>query len=240
MLTVPSRHVVVEDPGALSRRAAAWLAQTMADVLAARGHCALALSGGLTPRPVYAALAAPDLAGVVDWTRVEVYFGDERAVPPDDPASNFRMATDALLARVAIPPSHIHRMEGERADLDAAAADYDRTLPAALDVLVLGMGADGHTASLFPGAAALTEERRRVVVADSPKPPRRRITITPPVIAAARHVMVLVTGKDKAPAVARALEGDTPVSDIPAALARHGVWFLDRAAALRLGARPVP
>lgn len=234
-------QLVVEPTAALPRRAAAWLAQTMADVLVARGHCAVALSGGTTPRPVYAALAAPDLAGRIDWNRVDVYFGDERAVPRDHPDSNFHMAMEVLLTRVAIPAARVHRMEGERRDLDAAAAAYDRQLPAALDVLVLGMGPDGHTASLFPGSPALAEQQRRVVVVESPKPPRRRLTITPPVIAAARHVAVLVTGKEKATAVARALESDAPpsASEIPAVLARHGVWFLDPPAAARL-ARPVP
>ncbi len=216
-------QLVVEPTAALPRRAAAWLAETMADVLVARGHCAVALSGGTTPRPVYAALAAPDLAGRIDWNRVDVYFGDERAT------------------RVAIPAARVHRMEGERRDLDAAAAAYDRQLPAALDVLVLGMGPDGHTASLFPGSAALAERQRRVVVVEGPKPPRRRLTITPPVIAAARHVAVLVTGKEKATAVAWALESVAPpsASEIPAVLARHGVWFLDPPAAARLE-RPVP
>lgn len=234
-----SPHVVVETPAAFPGRAAAWLAETMADVLAARGQCAIALSGGGTPRPVYTALAAPERAGRIDWGHVAVYFADERAVPPDHEDSNFRMATEALLSRVAIPAEHIHRMEAERPDPDAAAAAYERELPATLDVLVLGMGADGHTASLFPGSAALAEQQRRVVMVDSPKPPRRRMTITPPVIAAARHVAVLVTGKEKAAAVARALDTDTPPSQIPAALARHGVWFLDRAAAAQL-ARAVP
>ena len=234
-----TNHVVVESPAAFPRRVAAWLAETMADVLAARGRCAIALSGGVTPRPVYAALATRDLASDVDWNRADVYFADERAVPPDHPDSNFRMAREILLAPLTVPEAHIHRMQGERRDLDAAAAAYDHQLPAALDVLVLGMGADGHTASLFPGSPALTEQLRRVVVVESPKPPPRRMTITPPVIAAARHIAVLVTGEDKAPAVARALEGDTAASDIPAALARHGVWFLDRAAATRL-VRAVP
>ncbi len=232
-------QLVVEPTAALPRRAAAWLAETMADVLVARGHCAVALSGGTTPRPVYAALAAPDLAGRIDWNRVDVYFGDERAVPRDHPDSNFHMAMEVLLTRVAIPAARVHRMEGERRDLDAAAAAYDRQLPAALDVLVLGMGPDGHTASLFPGSPALAEQQRRVVVVESPKPPRRRLTITPPVIAAARHVAVLVTGKEKATAVARALESDAAASEIPAVLTRHGVWFLDPPAAARL-ARPVP
>ena len=166
-------------------------------------------------------------------------YGGFVAVPRDHADSNFRMAMEALLSRVPIPPARIHRMEAERQDLDAAAAAYGDLLPAALDVLVLGMGADGHTASLFPGSPALAERERRVVVVDGPKPPRRRMTITPPVIAAARHVVVLVTGKEKAAAVARAVDEATPASEIPAALARHGVWFLDRAAAARL-ARPVP
>lgn len=239
MVAVPSRHVVVETPGAFAHRAAAWLAETMADVLAARARCALALSGGATPRPVYATLAAPELASRVDWNGVEVYFGDERAVPHDHVDSNWRMAMEALLSRVPIPAAQIHRMEAERQDLDAAAAAYGDQLPAALDVLVLGMGADGHTASLFPGSPALGERRRLVVAVEGPKPPRRRLTITPPVIAAARHVVVLVTGKEKAAAVARAFDDHTPMSEIPAALARHGVWFLDSAAAARLG-RHVP
>lgn len=239
MLAVRSRQVVVADAGAFALRAATWLAETVTDVLAARTHCAVALSGGVTPRPVYAALAAPDLAGRIDWHRVDVYFADERAVPPDHPDSNFRMATESLLGRVAIPEARVHRMEGERRDLDAAATAYDGQLPAALDVLVLGLGADGHTASLFPGSPALAERQHRVVAVESPKPPPRRLTITPPVIAAARHVAVFATGKEKAAAVARALEGDATAGEVPAVLARHGVWFLDRAAAARL-ARPAP
>ena len=234
-----SPNVVVEEMESFPRRAAQWLAETMARVLATRGHCAIALSGGTTPRPVYAALAAPDLAGGIAWNQVDVYFGDERAVPRDDAESNYRMAMEVLLTHVAIPEARVHRIEGERRDLDAAAADYGRALPAALDVLVLGMGSDGHTASLFPGSPAVLERRRRVMLVESPKPPRQRITITPPVIAAARQVVVLVTGRDKAPAVARALDGDAPSpSEVPAVLARDGVWFLDPLAAAQLP-RPV-
>lgn len=233
-----ARQVVVEPPGVFPRRAAAWLAEALSDALSARGQCTIALSGGTTPRPVYAALAAPDLANGIDWSRVHVYFADERAVPPDHVDSNFRMARESLLSRVPIPAAQIHRMEGERPDLDAAAAAYDRLLPGALDVLVLGVGADGHTASLFPGAPALTEGQRRVVAVDGPKPPTRRLTITPPVIAAARKVAVLAVGKAKAWAVARALDDHTSATEVPATLARHGVWFLDMAAAAE-PARPV-
>lgn len=231
---MPSPHVVIEPAAAYARRAAEWLAETIAGVLATQRQCAIALSGGETPRPVYGALAAPELASAIDWNRVAVYFGDERAVAPHDADSNFRMATQALLSRVPLPQAQIHRMEGERPDLDAAAAAYERQLPPALDVLILGMGVDGHTVSLFPGSPALLERQRRVVAAESPKPPRLRLTITPPVIAQAHQVTVLVTGSDKAAVVARALEGDAPASEIPAVLARRGVWFLDHAAAARL------
>jgi len=238
---MPSPNVVVEDSKALPGRAAHWLAEMMAGVLADRGECALALSGGRTPAPVYAALAAPDVSSRVNWSRVEVYFADERAVRPDDAESNYRLVRETLLAHVAVPESRVHRMKGESRDLDAAAAAYARELPGTLDVLVLGMGADGHTASLFPGSPALLEHERRVLVVESPNPPTRRLTITPPVIVSARHVLVLVMGREKAPMVARALDGDAEPGDLPAVLARppHGVWFLDPAAAARLP-RPVP
>src|SRR4029077_5926260 len=237
-----SSRVVVEETDVFPRRVAEWLAETMARTVAAGGHCTIALSGGGTPRPVYAALAAPGVARGIDWRKIEGYFGDERAVPPDDRDSNYRLATDALLSHVPIPESRVHRIEAERRDLDAAADAYAQALPEALDVLILGMGADGHTASLFPDSPALSERRRRVVVVASPKPPRQRVTITPPVIAAARQVVMLVTGGERAAAFAGALDPDAPPpSQVPAVLARppHGVWFLDSAAAARL-ARPVP
>lgn len=236
---MPSGLVVVEDSDAFPRRAAEWLAESIAAVLASRGHCTIALSGGRTPGPVYTALAAGD-SNRIDWNRVDVYFADERGVPPDDPESNYRMVRETLLTRVPVPAAQVHRVKGESPDLEGAAAAYARELPDALDVLVLGMGADGHTASLFPRSPAVLEQRRRAMVVESPKPPRRRITITPPTITAARHVAVLVTGREKAPAVARALEGDAAPLDVPAVLARppHGVWILDVAAAGQLP-RPV-
>ncbi len=227
-------RIVVADGAALARSAAVWLAETLADAIAARGRCTLALAGGSTPAPVYAELASPALARRIDWSRVHVYFGDERAVPPTHRDSNYRVASDVLLSRVPIPAAQIHRMEGERQDLAAAAADYERLLPPALDVLLLGMGRDGHTASLFPHSPALAERARRVVVVESPKPPPLRLTITPPVIAAARHLAMLATGKEKADPAVRALEGPATPQEIPACLARHGIWFLDRAAAALL------
>jgi 6-phosphogluconolactonase len=222
---------VVPDPEQLARPAAEWLEAEILASIRARGRCALALAGGRTPEPVYRELAQ---AADVDWSRVSVFFGDERAVPPDDAESNYRMVRAALLSRVPIPAARVHRMEAERADRDLAAREYERLLPAALDILVLGVGPDGHTASLFPGSAALDERRRLVVPVVGTKPPAERLTITPPVIEAAQRVAVLVTGADKAAVVARALEGPLAPREVPAQLARRGAWFVDRAAAGRL------
>ena len=228
------QRVVAADAAALARLAAEWLADEVGLSVTLRGACALCLAGGSTPRPAYQALAEPPLRESIAWDRVHVFFGDERGVPPDRPESNFRMVNEALLARVAIPAGNVHRMEAEKDDVERAADEYAMLLPPALDVLVLGIGPDGHTASLFPGSPALRERRRRVVPARSPKPPERRLTITPPVMAAARRVLVLAAGGDKADAVARALKGTGDPLDVPARLARDGVWFLDRAAASRL------
>jgi len=228
-------NVVVAERRELTRRAADWLAQEIGKAIGARGGCAIALSGGETPRPVYRELSAAPRIDRVQWNRVHVYFVDERAVPPDDPASNYRTARETLLERVAIPASQIHRMEAERPDVNAAAAEYEQLLPAALDILVLGMGSDGHTASLFPESPALGERVRRVVHAQSPTPPVNRLTITPPVIATARLIVVLVTGSEKAPQVAKVLRGPVNPELLPAQLARPGTWFVDTDAAALLG-----
>ena len=170
----------------------------------------------------------------LDWNQVDVFFTDDRAVPADHPESNHRMVSQALLSRVPIPAGRVHRMEAERADRDAAAWAYERLLPPRLDILVLGMGADGHTASLYPGSPALDERHRLVVPVTGPAAPAERLTITPPVIEAARTVAVIVTGADKAAMVARALEGPLSPKAVPVQLARRGVWFLDPAAAGQL------
>ena len=215
----------------LAEEAAEWLGREMSRAAAERGRCALCLAGGRTPEPVYRRLAS---GSAIDWSKVEVYFGDERAVPPDHPDSNYHMVHRALLSRVPVPPGQVHRMEAERADRDAAALDYERLLPARLDVLFLGMGHDGHTASLFPGSAALDERQRRVLAVIGTKPPAERLTITPPVIDAARSVAVIATGDDKAATLVRVLEGPLNPKALPVQLARRGVWFLDHTAAARL------
>jgi len=192
------------------------------EIVRTRGRCTVALSGGSTPRALY-----PELRDL-PWGQLEFFFGDERAVSPEDPESNYRMAKETLFG--AHPETRVHRMEADRADLDGAARDYGRLLPEALDVLLLGMGPDGHTASLFPGSPALDERERKVVAVVGPKPPPRRLTITPPVIQAAREIFILVRGPDKAPALRRAREGPWNPKETPAQLARRGTWIVDRAA----------
>ena len=229
--------IVTQEPAVLVREAADWLEREMARAIAERGACTVALAGGRTPEPIYRELAT---GSGIDWKRVHVFFGDERAVPPDHADSNYAMVSSALLSRVPIPAGQVHRMEAERPDLEAAAREYARALPEQLDILVLGMGPDGHTASLFPGSAAVDERQRLVVPVLGPKPPPQRLTITPPVIEAARSVAVIATGKDKAVMVARAVEGPWVSREVPAQLARRGRWFLDQAAAARLTDRRVP
>jgi 6-phosphogluconolactonase len=234
-VTRPAR-VVVEEGERFVAAAAGWVANSIAAVLAERERCSMALAGGNTPRAIYTHLA--DRYVDSPWALLDIYFGDERRVPPDDPTSNYAMAREVLLSRVPIDPSRVYRMEGERNDATAAARDYESILPASLDLLLLGMGPDGHTASLFPGAPQLEERIRRVVPSTSPTPPTGRLTITPPVMAAARHVAVFVSGVAKAPAVARALEGSFDPLALPVQFALGASWFIDRDAATHLGTVP--
>lgn len=229
-----SSSVIVVAADDFAATAAACIANLMHAAIEARGECSLALAGGRTPAPVFHHL----VGRAIRWPRVAVYFSDERAVPPDHPDSNFGMARRELLDRVPVPPGRIHRMEAERDDRTQAAEEYDRLLPGRLDILLLGVGFDGHTASLFPGSAALSERKRRVVAVPAPPPPIEpavsRMTITPLVIEAARAVVVLVTGAEKAALVARILEGPADPLELPAQFAGRGTWILDRAAAGQL------
>lgn len=200
----------------------------------------LALSGGSTPRRMHEILA--DLPGI-DWTRVQVFWGDERTVPPDDPASNFGMARDSLLTNVMIPKENIHRIKGELDPADAA-SHYEGELravlggsalqPPRLDINVLGIGPDGHTASLFPGTDALDERERWVVANWVPQQDTWRVTLTYPVLNAARLTMFLVAGADKADALYRIFSPS--VQDKPPAASVQPddgevVFYLDQAAA---------
>jgi 6-phosphogluconolactonase len=230
--------VVVPDARALARRAAERILQAVRTAVGERGRCSVALAGGSTPRATYEVLGSSALAAALPWAAVDWYFGDERAVPPDHAESNYRAAVETLFAGRPQALASVHRMPGDAADLEAAARAYGERLPDALDLLLLGLGEDGHTASLFPGSTALAERAARVLVVTGPKPPNPRLTVTPPVIEAARATLVLVSGAGKAEALARALEGPPDPSATPAQLARAGSWIVDREAARLL--RSVP
>ncbi len=241
------RVIVASDTAALAVAAAAQLRRGLAEAIAARGAAWLALAGGRTPRVVYEHLAA-DGAPAIDWTRVHVAFGDERLVPPDHADSNYAMARVSLFARVPIPAAQVHRIEGERRTAADAAEAYGATLTRAFalapgawpvfDVVLLGVGGDGHTASLFPGTAALGVTDRLAAAAEAPSAPTARVTLTYPVLNAARAVVLLVGGEDKAEAVARAFDDAVPTADCPVRGVRpqNGslTWHLDAAAASKL------
>ena len=219
-------------PDAVAAAAAEEIVAAAARAIAARGEFRLGVSGGTTPERLYRRLVGEVRAGRVDRERIVVLFADERAVPPDHPDSNYAMVARTLLVPADLGPERVRRMVGEARDLNAAARAYESELVAPIDVLVLGIGTDGHTASLFPGRTAVTERvRRAVAVRDSPKPPPRRLTITPRTIGEARTVLVLATGADKADAVARAWADDATPEQIPAALLAARDWLVDRAAA---------
>lgn len=222
---------LVTGPAGFAAAAASRLAALITGAQAGGRSLALVLSGGETPAPVYRQLAR--LKGP-DWRRVDIFFGDERAVPPNDPASNFRMAQENLIGPAGIPPGQVHRMEADDPDPHAAAQRYAALLPGRLDLVLLGIGEDGHTLSLFPGAPALQERNLLVVPVTGPKPPPRRLTLTPAALLRAAGTVVLAAGAGKAPAVAQALEGPYAPADCPAQLAREGLWILDRLAAAGL------
>ena len=219
--------------------AAAFIAGIAAESIAARGRFTIALAGGSTPRPIYARLAAAD---PIDWGKVHVFFSDERCVPPDDAASNHRMAREALLDHVPLPPANIHRMHGEE-DPALAAFAYEQELQAvfgagpvpAFDLICLGLGEDGHTASLFPGTAALREQERWVVAQYVAVALAWRVTFTPALINAARHVLFLVEGAGKSETLRRVLAGPYQPDVLPSQLIQpisgQVHWLADAAAA---------
>jgi len=223
--------IEVCDSSQLAKLAAERIAEALKTAISRDSAASLALAGGTTPRAAYEALAK--IPGI-DWSKVSVYFGDERAVPPTHPDSNFSMAQAALFERVALPAANIHRIEAEGADQDAAARAYEALLPASISVLVLGIGEDGHTASLFPGSPALNERTRRVLPVIGPKPPPQRVSITPPVIEAAGLCIMIANGAGKAEPVRRALKEPLDIHSTPSGLARDGLWLLDHAAAALL------
>jgi 6-phosphogluconolactonase len=229
--------VVVPDARALARRAAERIVELTRAAVKGQGACSVALAGGSTPRATYEVLATSALAAALPWGAISWYFGDERAVPPDHPESNYRAARETLFADRPALLERVHRMPADASDLETAAREYGAALPDPLDLVLLGVGEDGHTASLFPGLPQLAERVARVVVVTGPKPPNPRLSIAPPVIEQAREVLVLASGAGKAAAVARALEGPIDPGAVPAQLARARTWIVDRDAARGLQGR---
>jgi 6-phosphogluconolactonase len=229
-----------QTPEGLAEAAARAFVEGAAEAIAERGRFAVALAGGSTPKATYEVLAR-DHSEDVDWPNVHAFFGDERTVPPDHEDSNYRMAREALLDHV--PVGSVHRVRGELPP-DEAAASYERDLGQffggefpVLDLVMLGIGEDGHTASLFPETAALEVTDRLAAANPVPKLDTTRLTLTVPVLNAAREVCFLVSGAGKAGSLAEILEGDAAPRQYPAKLVRPPggpTWMVDRAAASAL------
>lgn len=242
-------HVrVVADESALAEAVAEFVVERAGAAIAERGRFDLALAGGSTPKAAYALLAAPPLRSRVAWELVRFFFGDERCVPPTDDQSNYKMANDALLAPLGIAESAVFRMRGEDEPHAAASAYADilrRELSAggtpAFDAIMLGMGPDGHTASLFPGHDPFEDDGALVRAPYVEKFAAHRITLTPQVLNAARCVAIATSGTQKAAALAAVLEGPRDPGKYPISVVApvdgRLTWFVDRAAAAQLGGR---
>lgn len=237
------------DEAAVFRAAADRFAEIAQAAVAQRGKMTIALAGGSTPKALYQLLTTEPYRSAVAWDKIEFFFGDERSVPPDHADSNYRMFMETLPAKITIATERVHRMRGEADDLDAAAREYQQELarvlgvpasgpPPALDLILLGMGGDGHTASLFPDTKALGETVRWVVANHVPQMSTWRITLSYGAINAARHVQFMVTGEGKAARLADVLEGPSDVERLPS----QGIhpspgeveWLVDRGAAAQL------
>lgn len=236
-MTLAAEVIVAPDAAALAEEAAHRFAALAEAAVAARGRFSAALSGGATPGALYRLLAAEPYRARLPWAQIHLFWADERCVPPDDPGSNYRLVAETLLTGAPIPPDNIHRMRGEW-EPERAAHDYEHMLraffgdgPPRFDLALLGLGKDGHTASLFPGADTLAETERLVVhaVAAYEERPAWRITLTLPALNAARRVLFLVSGAEKA-AIVRTVFEDA-AARLPAQRVRptegRVVWLLD-------------
>jgi 6-phosphogluconolactonase len=238
-------------PQELFEAAAEEVVRSADQAVAERGRFTLALSGGSTPKNLFTLLAA-NARSSLPWDRTFFFWSDERHVPPTDPDSNYRMAEEAMLAKVPVPASNVFRVPAEMPDAAVAADAYEQTIREffaleagrfpRFDLILLGMGPDGHTASLFPETEALREKSRLVVANWVEKLKASRITFTLPVLNAARAVAFLVSGTDKAPALKAVLESEGPGEQYPAKFVRPSdgklTWFVDRAAASELSNLP--
>jgi 6-phosphogluconolactonase len=210
----------------LAQKAAAQFASLAAEAIARSGRFTVALSGGSTPRALYSLLSSPEWNRRIDWSHSHLFWGDERCVPPDHDQSNYRMVHEALLSKIQMPPENIHRMAGEKEPRQAA-SEYEEQLRKffqlsqgklpRFDLILLGLGEEGHTASLFPGAAALEEKEQLVTTAYVETIKAHRLTLTLPVINAASQVTFLVAGENKRMIVKQLLAAGTDSSNLPAA-----------------------
>ncbi len=228
---MPVRPIVHAFAGNWAGQAADAIQQAIEVAIRARGECSVMLTGGVTVQSIYRLWGTrPDFP----HARVIYYFGDERCVAADHPESNYGAACRSLFGGGIPGHVRIFPMDGSLEDVELAASCYARLLPEQIDVLLLGMGEDGHIASLFPGSPATTEMSRRVVATTGPKPPPRRISITPRVIGEARVIFLLATGQRKGKVLARALKGGDSVRELPVRLALRATWLLDRDAGQEL------
>lgn len=226
------------------RNAATLIAESARESIAQRGEFSIALAGGSTPKNVYALLADKTIFPDIDWPKWRVFFTDERCVPSDDVESNYRMVSEMLLSKVGICPNCVHRMEVEltsvpAADMYAQAMHNHFGADGRFDFILLGMGGDGHTASLFPSTEALDENDAWCFGNEVPQLDTERVTLTFPAINAARRVMFLVTGASKADTLARVFNDERNVSELPAqgVCPTDGelIWVLDEAVAAGIG-----
>lgn len=236
------RYIVAEGDGAagIAAETAKRVVRIAGEAIRRADRFSIALSGGSTPRALFNLLAELNTARRIDWARTQVFFGDERCVPPDDDQSNYRMAKETLLSKVPVPENQIHRMEGEL-NPPLAAERYDQTIHDAFglyagawpvfDLILLGMGPDGHTASLFPGTAGIDVVDRLAIANQVPQMNTTRLSLTVPVIREARDIMLLVGGADKAEAARRALTAPTDIHTTPVQLVRQAsgnvTWIFD-------------
>ena len=236
----------------IARRAAADVVRIAGDAVAARGAFTIALSGGSTPKVLYALLAEhPSLRNSLPWDKMKVFFGDERHVGPGHADSNFQMATDAMLSKVPLRPDQVHRIKGEYPDTAQAAAEYEEVIRREFgfeagafprfDLILLGMGSEGHTLSLFPGTKALNETQRIVTSNWVGKLCADRVTLTAPAANNAANVIFMITGADKACALKSVLEGPHEPKQLPAQMIQPAngdvSWLVDEAAGSMLSKR---
>jgi 6-phosphogluconolactonase len=240
---------ILPDANSIAQTAAAEFLEAAQQAVSDKGSFSVALAGGSTPKALYGLLATnPLLQAKVPWSKIQFFFGDERHVPPTDEESNFRMAEEAILGKAPVDPKQVHRIKGEKRNAAQAAEEYEQDLRASFrlqagefprfDLVLLGMGPEGHTASLFPGTKALKEERRLVVSNWVGKFYTDRITFTPPVLNNAARVIFMVHGEEKAPALKAVLEGPYEPEQLPAQIIqpKQGkvLWLVDPSAASML------